>query len=472
LASAPELLTNQLSLAANKIISEVANAWILQTLAFLTSLHRRGRLTILWHDLATVHPCEPHITTADVRHVIMRAESRFAKGTLRLAVSLVFGLGTVAAPRVSAQTFTVIHNFTGGSDGANPLSGFVNVAEDLYGTASSGGSSGAGVVFRINTSGEVTVLHEFAGGTDGANPEGRLVMDKAGNFYGTTYAGGVSNAGTVFEVTSTGTETVLSSFTGGLDGANPVAGLAIDTPGNLYGTTTAGGSSGNGTVFRLAVPTVTGGKWTEKVLYSFGTGTDGAIPVAGVTFDAGKLYGTTSAGGVYGYGTIFQLTTSTPSWKEIILHHFELGSDGGVPYAGLILYDKNLYGAATEGGGGGSNGGGTVFELEPTTGGWTFTVLYGLSGWDISGTFRNLLVKSASKIYATTHCDGYENSGTVYELTKSEGTWTYNQLYAFTGGSDGQFSFSNLVSDELGNLYGTMKQAGGNGYGVAFRLTP
>jgi uncharacterized repeat protein (TIGR03803 family) len=245
----------------------------------------------------------------------------------------------------------------------------------------------------------------------------------------------------------------------------------MDAAGNLYGTTTAGGSSGNGTVFKLAVPTVAGGAWKEEVLYSFGTGTDGTIPVAGVTLDAsGNLYGTTSAGGIYGYGTVFQLTT--PRWKENILHHFEMGSDGGVPYAGLVLSSRgSLYGAATEGGEGGTNGGGTVFELTRESGAWTFTVINALSGWNISGTFRNLLLESG-KIYATTHCDGANNAGTVYELTLSGGVWTYNSLYVFTGGSDGLYSFSNLVSDKQGNLYGTTNEGGANGFGTAFKVTP
>src|SRR5258708_1755508 len=144
----------------------------------------------------------------------------------------------------------------------------------------------------------------------------------------------------------------------------PDCGLTADTAGNLYGTTTAGGSSGNGTVFKLVKPTVVGGGWKEQVLYSFGTGTDGAVPVAGVILDAsGNLYGTTSAGGTYGYGTVFQLKRSTKSYTEIILHEFALGTDGGVPYAGLVMDSKGtLYGAASDGGGG-LTGGRTVFAL-------------------------------------------------------------------------------------------------------------
>jgi uncharacterized repeat protein (TIGR03803 family) len=402
----------------------------------------------------------------------MRAESMSSKGLLARAFLL--GLIVVSAATAQAQTFSVIHNFTGGSDGADPLAGFtIDVAGNLYGTASSGGASGAGVVFKLNTSGQETVLHTFTGGADGANPQASLVLDTAGDLYGTTYAGGVSNAGTVFEVTRAGKKKVLHTFRGGVDGANPVAGLAIDKAGNLYGTTTAGGSSGKGTVYTLSVPSVAGGAWKERVLHSFGAGTDGTIPVAGVTLDtSGNLYGTTSAGGTYGYGTVFQLKRSASSWKENILHDFALGIDGGIPYAGLVVDSKGtFYGAATEGGGGGTSGGGTVFELTHAGSIWTFTVLYALPGWDISGTFRNLLLESG-KIYATTHCDGDYSSGTVYELTPASGTWTYDSLYVFTGGGDGLYSFSNLVSDTAGNLYGTTAYGGSQGAGVAFKVTP
>jgi uncharacterized repeat protein (TIGR03803 family) len=401
----------------------------------------------------------------------VKADSTILNLQLVMALALLFGLAAIAAPQAQAQTFSVIHNFTGGSDGANPLSGFLISNGNLYGTASSGGSSGAGVVFELSTSGQETVLHEFAGGKDGASPEGRLAIS-GGILYGTTTSGGAYNAGTIYRVTLAGKETVIHSFNGKNGGANPVAGLAVDNAGNLYGTTTAGGASGNGVVFELVAPTVAGGEWIGKVLYSFGTGTDGATPVGGINFDAsGSLYGTTSAGGMYGYGTVFQLTHSVSGWTENILHHFALQDDGGVPYAGLVRDGDNLYGATTDGGAGGSNGGGTVFELTPSGESWTFTVLYSLSGWGISGSFRNLLMESG-KIFATTHCDGANDAGTVYELTLSGGTWTYNQLYVFTGGTDGLYSFSNLASDGQGNLYGTTNQGGANGYGDAFKVTP
>jgi uncharacterized repeat protein (TIGR03803 family) len=406
-----------------------------------------------------------------IRCNITRPDSMTAKARRVLVLALL--LGAVAAPLARAQTFTVIHNFTGGSDGANPLAGFLIEGTTLYGTASSGGSSRHGVVFALNESGEETVLHEFTGGSDGASPEGLLVMDKAGNLYGTTRLGGVSDAGAVFKVTRKGAETVLYSFKGKADGANPVAGLAIDKVGNLYGTTTKGGPSNDGTVFELAVPKVTGGAWREEVLHTFGEDKDGASPVAGVTLDAsGNLYGTTAAGGTYGYGTVFQMTPSSSGWKESVLHEFELQSDGGVPYAGLVLDSKgDLYGAATDGGAGGANGGGTVFELTHANGTWKFTVLYRLSGWGISGSWRNLLLVSG-KIYASTHCDGTHNAGTVYELTDSGTTWTYKPLYILNGSSDGMFSISNLVADSQGNLYGTTLEGGAHGSGIVFKVTP
>ena len=410
----------------------------------------------------------------------MKPESISAVVKLMLAFAVALALGAVATPRAHAQTFSVVHNFTGGSDGANPLSGFtIDAAGNLYGTTNAGGASGAGTVFKVTQGGSVIVLHSFTGGMDGANPGASLLLDAAaGDLYGTTNAGGAFGSGTVFKVTQSGSVIVLYSFTGGKDGASPEAGLAMDAAGFLYGTTTAGGSNGNGTVFRLYL-----GQSPRfapyRVLYSFGQGTDGKVPVAGVTLDAaGNLYGTTSAGGTYGYGTVFQLKLKvTPSnsdsgWTESILHNFQNANDGAVPYAGLIFDQSgDLYGAATEGGQG-VNVGGTIFKLTPSQSGWTFTVLYSLPGSGISGTFRNIIMDASGSLYATTHCDGANNAGTVYKLTHSGGTWTYNSLYVFTGGSDGLYSFSNLVFDTNGNLYGTTNQGGANGSGVVFKITP
>jgi uncharacterized repeat protein (TIGR03803 family) len=400
----------------------------------------------------------------------MKPESIHSVGSVsKFLFAIAFLLGIVAMTTPAyAQSFSVVHNFSGGSDGGVPYNGFTMKGKMFYGTASTGGSANDGVIFKMNAKGVETVLHNFAGGADGANPEGELIEDKSGHFYGTTTAGGAFGAGTVFKLTGK-KETVLYSFAGGTDGAVPVAGLTLDASGNLYGTTSQGGANGNGTVFELAAPKTKTGQWTETVLYSFGTGTDGSVPIGGVSFDAaGNLYGTNSAGGSYGYGTVFQLVPGTP-WTENILHQFQNADDGSVPYAGLVSDSSgNFYGAATQGG---ANGGGTVFELTPSDGTWTFTVLYSEPGWGISGTFRNLVLDGSGNIYATTHCDGADNAGTVYELSPSGGTWNYNLLYSFTGGGDGQYSVSNLVLSE-GKLYGTTLFGGASGNGVVYEVTP
>jgi uncharacterized repeat protein (TIGR03803 family) len=401
----------------------------------------------------------------------MKTQSTSATGRILLALAFALSFVATAITGAQAQQFSVVYNFTGGSDGANPLNGFItDGAGNIYGTASSGGASNNGVVFKFNGSSQ-TVLYSFNGGSDGSGPQGLLLRDGAGNLFGTTFYGGTSNAGTVFGITATGQEEILYTFTGAADGANPQAGVVRDSAGNLYGTTSAGGANHNGTVFELIRPKKLGQPWTEQVLYSFGAAPDGATPVAGVTFDhTGNLYGTTSAGGTYGVGTIFQLVPQGSSWTENILHQFQNADDGAVPYAGLVL-DKagNLFGAATEGDSG--NEGGTVFELTPSNGGWNFNLIYTLAGWDISGTFRDVLLDSAGNLYATTHCDGQYDAGTVYRLAPANGTWTYTSLYVFTGGTDGLYSFSNLAVSH-GSLYGTTNQGGSSGYGVIFKIAP
>jgi len=399
----------------------------------------------------------------------MRRQSLWATAPQALLIPCALAMAPLAIQTAQAQTFSAVYSFTGGADGGNPTAGFVIGPGGLYGTASVGGSFGAGVVFKINSSGE-KVLYNFTGGVDGANPNSSLILDASGDLYGTTYSGGTSGAGTVFELTPGGTETVLYSFTGGADGANPMARLTFDAAGNLYGTTFAGGAYGGGTVFEF----VKGG--TERVLYSFGNGADGANPVAGVTLTKKLIiFGTTSVGGTYGYGTVFQLTPSQSGYTETILHEFALQDDGGTPYAGLVFDSSgNLYGTTTDGGDpAGGGGGGTVFELTYAGGAtWNFNVLDGLAGSGISGTYRNVVLDASGNIYATTHCDGPYGSGTVYKLTPSGSTWTYSQLYAFTGQSDGLYSFSNLVIDKDGNLYGTTKYGGTDGNGVIFKIAP
>ncbi len=386
-----------------------------------------------------------------------------------LASSAVAGALAAAMPIVAhAATLTTIHNFAGASDGSNPVDGLLLGANGaFYGTTSTGGPSGLGVVFQMGAKGHETVLHGFLGGADGATPNGGLIEAGGNTLFGTTTGGGAHGAGTVYSVQGTN-ETVLYSFAGGAgDGATPLAGLLSDSKGNLYGTTSAGGPAGTGTVFELLAPTSKTGAWTEKVLYSFAGGTDGATPVGRVSLDsAGNVYGTTSLGGTNGYGTVFELQAG--SWHETILHNFVNGNDGGTPYAGLVA-DKqgNFYGAATQGG---VNGGGTVFELSPSQGGYTFSVPASVPGWGISGTFRDVLLDKNGVIYATTHCDG-NGSGSIYELTRSGGVWTYTILFNFNGNTNGQYSISNL-SRKGKTFFGTTIGGGANSAGTVYAFTP
>src|ERR1035441_9689320 len=239
---------------------------------------------------------------------------------------------------------------------------------------------------------------------------------------------------------ATAQEKVLYSFYGGTDGNGPEAGLIFDAAGNLYGTTGAGGTANTGTAFELT-PTA-GGGWTEKVLYSFGAyGTDGVVPYAGLIFDAaGNLYGTTYAGGTYyQYGTVFELTPAAGGgWTEKVLHNFVAnGTDGYYPWAGLA-FDRfgNLYGTTSTGG---TYEGGIVFELTPAgSGGWTETVLHRFgNAMDGSGPLAGLIFDAAGNLYGTTSGGGTYD-GTVFELTPAGGgSWTEKVLWSFGSGTDG-----------------------------------
>jgi len=218
------------------------------------------------------------------------------------------GNGTVFKVDKSGKE-TLLFTFNADKSGKNPYSGLVrDSAGNLYGTTSAGGfydtgdcSLGCGTVFKLTPSGNYTVLHRFRGGSDGYKALAGLIRDSAGNLYGTTELGGTSHQGTVFEVSKTGTETVLYSFTGGADGANPRAALVRDSAGNLYGAAPYGGDGG-GTIFKL------GSARNFTVLHTF-TGADGANPFGGLAMDAGgNLYGTAETGGTSSFGTVFKIT--------------------------------------------------------------------------------------------------------------------------------------------------------------------
>jgi len=263
------------------------------------------------------------------------------------------GLNGGSVYRLNATAYETLHSFTG-PDGKSPQSQLLRDASgNLYGTTPAGGDFNDGVAFEISSAGEFTVLHSFAGGQDGETPIRGLVMDTQGNLYGTTELGGGSGCtfhlgcGTVFKIDPNGQEKVLYSFAGGTDGSSPQSDLLLDRAGNLYGTTVVGGGlgcqgNGCGTLFKVDANGV------ETVLYRFTGGSDGANPVAGLVTDgSGNLFGTTSSG-ANGYGTVFALR---PNGKEVALHQFTGSTDGANPMAKLIRDSHGtLYGTTRSGG--------------------------------------------------------------------------------------------------------------------------
>jgi uncharacterized repeat protein (TIGR03803 family) len=346
-----------------------------------------------------------------------------------------FGCGTVFKIDTSGNE-TVLHSFNG-KDGYQPQADLLlDSSGNLYGTTAYGGNpicdngGGCGTVFKVGTGGKLTVLHAFAG-NDGGNSTASLIMDAAGNLYGTTAAGGNGN-GVVFKLSQTG-ETVLHMFTSGSDGAQPHAALVRDPAGNLYGTTLTGGSTTCspqcGTIFEV-------GKFgTETVLYRFrpGRANDGGIqPFAPLI--AGGLssgYGTTAYGGDYfcqpnnrhGCGTVYKFDAT----GETRLYAFSGGADGAWPFGGLVRDAAgNLYGTASIGGDlscpavQNQMGCGTIFKVDPSG---NFTVLHTFMGSDGASPEADLHLDAAGNLYGTTYgggdlsCSSGAGCGTVFKLT-------------------------------------------------------
>jgi len=434
--------------------------------------------------------------------------------TVAIAITL---LMIAPAIQLHAQTFTVLHAFTGGDDGGVPSAGLaIDRSGKLYGTTFQNGAYGRGTVFRLAPGGSgwiFTSLYEFTGGSDGGWPVAKPTVASDGTLYGTTLAGGLnssdcpgngySGCGVVFHLQPQPTickaatcpwiETVVYSFTGGFyhgtDGWNPRAEVVFDQAGALYGTTYYGGTEtrncagGCGTVFKL---TNSGGTWSENQLYSFAAGVDGAGPTAGLVFDSsGSLYGTTSHGGGGagcggGCGIVFALTPSGGGWAERILFGFQGGADGAGAWGGLVLDPSgNLYGATLAGPRGSC---GVAYELTPSNGNWAFNVIADLlPGPCGEGSFASLVRDAAGNLYGTTYNGGAYGAGAVFRLTPSANGWTYNSLHDFTFGDDGGLPESSLVLDEGGNIYGTASSGGSGGgencypnegCGVVFEITP
>jgi uncharacterized repeat protein (TIGR03803 family) len=323
------------------------------------------------------------------------------------------------------------------------------------------------------------VLYSFSGGSDGANPVGGLVADKAGNLYGTTSEGGSSNCtagcGIVFELIPPATlggqwiETVLYRFTGGSDGAAPQSNLIFDATGNLYGTTGGGGNASNGgTVFELTPPSTQGGAWTETVLYRFAGGTDGKIPVAGLVFDAaGNLYATTLFGGATNAGTVFQLMPPAIEGGAWTETVLHTFGHGNDGLDPQAGLIVDNRGALY-----GTTITGTVFKLTPPA--WAEKVLFTFTGGGNNGSWPCSLIARQGSLYGLSRLGGSQaNTGTAFQLSPaSGGAWTETTLYSFTGGNDGGEPCGTLVSDQAGNFYGTTSGNGQNIPGTVFKLTP
>jgi uncharacterized repeat protein (TIGR03803 family) len=410
-----------------------------------------------------------------VKQAIVRA------GILVLALSL---------SAAATDTYTGLRYFNA-TDGAQVMAGLIFDSQgNLYGTTNQGGTYGDGTVFELTPLSRggwsETVLYSFGGVKyDAANPQAGLVLDAAGNLYGTTYHGGRYNKGTAFELSPTAggwQETVIHSFGYGHDGFYPLDPLAIDASGNLYGTTYYGGAydtctqsgvtTSCGMVFELSPK---GTEWTYAVIHSFAGGTtDGNFPVAGISINAsGDLLGQASYGGEYGGGVLFQLTpASGGKWEETILHPWgrihDGRPDGTYPY-GTLVFDSegNFYGTSIVGGTHGDMG--MVFKFVPNSEGtgWVEKSLHGFGdGADGKTPLAGVILDSQGNIYGTTSAGGTSDEngsagyGIVYELSPDGDSYQYKILSDFNGTSEGAYSAAPLVMDSAGNLYGTTEYGG------------
>ena len=395
------------------------------------------------------------------------------------AISVTLLLASVATQPAQAQTFKVLHTFHGApSDGEAPLGVLIrDTAGNLYGTTTEGGTgkcgtTGCGTAFKLNKAGKLVWLHSF-NGKNGEYPFAGLYRDLAGNLYGTTVEGGDTTCfslgcGTVFKLNGAGREALLYSFTGSPDGEMPEALLVGDAGGNLYGTTYSGGTSEYGTVFELSA------SGTETILHSFAGppdgGGDGADAYAGVIRDAsGNLYGVTDSWRCLLLRDVYEIDAAG---TETLLYSFTGFPDGDGPLSVLLMDPEgNLYGTTKVGGNGecGGSGCGVVFELSPQPdGSWTESVLYvfcSLSNCaDGEEPIAGPLVRDAAgNLYGTTYFGGaYRNCngdgcGVVFKL---DTTLKETVLHNFTGGADGAFPWAGLTMDSAGNLYG-VAEAGG-----------
>jgi uncharacterized repeat protein (TIGR03803 family) len=397
----------------------------------------------------------------------------------------------------------VIYSFASGNDGSGPNDLIADQAGNLYGTTYDGGPGGAGTVFRLSPPNDTrdmwteTILYSFSYSSleSGIGPKAGLVTDSSGNLFGSTWLGGPNGGGLVFELSppserdAAWSYQLIYDFSAANDGYSPEAPLTMDASGNLYGTTTSGGTGGCaggcGTVFKLAPPSAPGGMWMETILYNFpGTFPYNGGTAAGVTLDgSGAVYGTTTSGGGGQYGTVFQMSPPKDKhgrWAHTVLYAFQGGDDGSTPTSSAV-FDKNgsLNGVTAYGGGstncfGGSCG--TVYKLTPTLSGpWRHRVLYTFGGGTDGGDPMSAVTFDAKgNLYSTTLIGGDPSCGsvgcgTIYRLQPEGGAWKETVLHRFAGGNDGAGP-GGLTFGKTNTLFGV---AGGgvSGAGVVFSVS-
>ena len=383
-------------------------------------------------------------------------------------------LALVSANAAHAQTFSVIHSFSG-PDGDLPKGGLtIDRAGNLYGTTFAGFLGfGWGSVYQLRPHQQgwlFSVIQVYDG-----QPLDRPAIGPNGTLYGTN-----SNMITVYRVGYVWNlsppvnpcksafcfwlSNTIYGFAGGASGATPLgAHLVFDQAGNMYGTTSAGGT-GDGVVYTLSRSGV------ETPIYTFAGNPDAATPYSGVIFDsAGNLYGVTTAGGTSGNGAVYKLTPNGGGWSEQVIYSFTGGNDGKTPVGGLAIDQAgNLFGTTITGG---ANGGGTVFELTPNGGGFNYNLLYSFAGGTSCGPSAELSFDSSGNLWGTTFCDGAFNLGNVFKLTNSGGTFTYSSIHDFANGTDGKNPISNVTFNSAGKMYGTTSIGGMFAGGNVWQIT-
>jgi uncharacterized repeat protein (TIGR03803 family) len=401
--------------------------------------------------------------------------------TLSLRSLLTFAVlfaALTTARSASAQQETVFFNFDNGgqNSGSAPYSGLISdSAGNFYGTEY---GSSAGLVYELSPAAgggwTQEILHAFTlNSTDGNMPVGGVILDAAGNLYGTTCAGGNNQYGTVYELKRAKNgwaEFILHNFGSSRDGECPTSKLLLDSAGNLYGTTNAGGAHGNGTVFELSHKF--GAAWEEKILYNFASNNTSNVVSALVSDAAGNLYGTTQNGGTYYYyGTVFEVSPQAGgTWTKTTLHSFNHDNnvDGFYPYGVVFDGQGNLYGTTY---GGGSSNSGAAYELSPGSGGvWTESIIYSFA---LGNSPDAVIFGPSGGLYGITDRAGTNGFGTVFDLSpQAGGSWALTTLYSFAGGADGEYPLGSLLVDSSGNLYGITTFGGTYDGGTAYKIVP